>query len=75
MPDRFLTPEEIRSLTAKMRRPAQIKVLNALHINHKVRPNGSIAIHADHVARAFGSVENSVLRSKKPVSPNWAALT
>lgn len=44
----FLDPDEVKDLTDKTRRPSQVKVLNAMGIEHKVRPDGSVAILRAH---------------------------
>lgn len=74
MIDTFLTRNEIEALTDKVRRPAQIKVLNSIGIEHKVRPDGSIAILAAHVARVFHGDIVPVRRRSNTSSPNWASL-
>lgn len=35
--DTFLDPEEVKGLTEKSRRPSQVKVLNSMGIEHRVR--------------------------------------
>ncbi len=71
----FLEPSEIHSMTNKVRRPAQTRVLNNMGIEHKVRPDGSIAILRAHINNVFGG-NPSELSSNKPkvVLPNWAAI-
>lgn len=39
-----LAPDELVALTAKERRSAQRRVLEALGIPHKVRPDGSLVV-------------------------------
>jgi hypothetical protein len=66
----FLTADEIENLTAKQRRAAQRVVLNALGIQHKVRPDGSLAVLRSHVEREFGGALPAGA-AKKPQEPNW----
>lgn len=51
----FLTEEEIASLTRKVRHPAQIRVLNRLGIDHKIRPDGSLVVSRAVADRATGN--------------------
>ncbi len=71
----FLEQQEINSLTNKLRRGAQACALRAMCIEHKVRPDGSIAILRSHVLNVFGG-EPAVERTKrqKEPGPNWAAI-
>jgi hypothetical protein len=68
----FLTPEEIAEITSKQRQGAQRRVLNALGISHKVRPDGSLVILRSHVERQLGG--NAAAPAKKEIEPNWEAL-
>lgn len=69
----FLTPEEIAELTGKQRRGAQRAVLNALGIQHKERPDGSLLVAREHVLQQFGAAAEGV-KLKKEKEPNWGAL-
>lgn len=44
-----LTPDELIELTGKQRRSAQLKVLQALAIPFRVRPDGSLLVLRAHV--------------------------
>lgn len=71
----FLLPDEIRNMTGKQRRPAQVKVLKAMGIEHKVRPDGSIAVLRAHINKVFdGDVDAKQTKKEKVVGPNWAAI-
>jgi hypothetical protein len=50
----FLTEDEISALTGKVRHPSQIRVLNRLGIDHKVRPDGSLVVLRSVTDRALG---------------------
>lgn len=41
-----LTPAELEALTGKVRPHAQAKVLDALEIDYKRRPNGTLVVQA-----------------------------
>lgn len=45
-----LSQSELEELTGKQRRSAQIRVLDALGIRFKVRPDGSLLVLRIHVA-------------------------
>lgn len=69
----FLTDEEVQSLTNRKVRPSQVKVLKAMGIEHKVRPDGSVAILRNHITKVFdGSIETN--KPKKQAVPNWDAM-
>ncbi|CAB3917559.1 DUF4224 domain-containing protein [Achromobacter mucicolens] len=44
-----LTEKEIGEITARQRRPAQMKVLKALGIRYQVRPDGSLLVYRRYV--------------------------
>lgn len=50
----FLTGEELAALTHRQRSPSQGKVLNFMGIEHRRRPDGSIAVLRAHVERMMG---------------------
>jgi hypothetical protein len=74
MTSMFLDQEEIKSLTNSTRRDAQTKALRAMGIEHKVRPDGSIAILRDHINKVFDGNPDSVRKRVKVVEPNWSAI-
>ena len=69
----FLTADEIEALTGRVHRSAQVKVLVAMGIEHKVRPDRSIAILRAHVEREMGLPAGSSIASREK-EPNWSAL-
>lgn len=68
----LLSDDEIAALTKKQRHPAQRKVLNAMGITHKVRPDGSLAVSASHVKRLLGDVATA--KVDKEQEPDWSAM-
>lgn len=71
--DMFLDSDEIRQLTKRIQRAAQAKVLSAMGIQHKRRPDGSVAVLRALVEKEFG------LRGEKKskadsYQPNWDAV-
>ncbi|MBK6974637.1 MAG: DUF4224 domain-containing protein [Sterolibacteriaceae bacterium] len=69
----FLTDDELRSLTKRSHRDAQARVLTFMGIEHKVRPDGSLAVLSAHVERMFGGPPASI-RGPKKAEPNWDAV-
>lgn len=70
----FLDADEVFALTGRTQRPAQIKALNAMGIEHRVRPDGSVAILRAHIEKIFGGGADSGMTSAKLPAPNWGAL-
>lgn len=71
-PSMFLTGEEINALTTRVQHSAQLKVLRAMGIEHRVRPDGSLVILRSHIEKLFGDETRS--RNQKVTEPNWGAL-
>ena len=53
MTDTFLSYEEIQALTHRKVYSAQVRVLKAMGIEHRVRPDGSVAILRAHITKVF----------------------
>lgn len=70
----FLLPDEIHNLTDRQRRTAQVKVLKGMQIDHKVRPDGSIAILRAHIIKVFGGDTATQRKLNKVSLPNWEAV-
>ena len=71
--DTFLSEDEVQALTERKVRPAQVRALKSMGIEHRVRPDGSVAILRAHIFKVFDGDSNT--RSKQPVvSPNWDAM-
>ncbi len=70
----FLAVVEIHGLTNKLKRTAQIKVLNSMGIEHRVRPDGSVAILRSHITKIFGGDPDFVRKTIQTAEPNWGAI-
>lgn len=68
----FLDDNEIRELTDRKQKSAQIKALNSLGIIHKELYDGSIKVLREHVVKIFGGSELKI--AKKKTEPNWDNL-
>lgn len=68
----FLDKDEVSELTARVQHAAQAKVLRSMGIEHRVRPDGSLAILRTHVEEVMTG--GGVKRKKASVEPNWGAL-
>lgn len=65
MPTMFLTEDDLTELTGKRQNAARIRVLNSMGVQHKMRPDGSLAVLRAHVERLFGETP------KKTETPEW----
>ncbi|MBW5285985.1 DUF4224 domain-containing protein [Burkholderia gladioli] len=62
----FLTDDELTELTGKRQNAARVRTLNGMGVQHKIRPNGSIAVLRAHVERMFGERPE-----KRAAEPEW----
>lgn len=69
----FLDMDELRELTARQQHSAQAKVMRAMGIEHRARPDGSLAVLRLHVEQVLGAAPGQ-RRQRAPVEPNWGAL-
>lgn len=65
----FLDDAELTGLTGKRRNDARIRMLNGMGVQHKIRPDGSIAVLRTHVQRVFG--EKAASAKIKEWQPAW----
>ncbi|WP_158590435.1 DUF4224 domain-containing protein [Noviherbaspirillum cavernae] len=65
----FLDENEVEELSGKQRRPAQVRALSFMGIEHKLRPDGSIAVLRAHVEKLFG--EGVVSKTKRKTEPRF----
>ena len=71
--DTFLSKEEIRSLTNKRPRNAQVRALRTMGIEHRVRPDGSVAVLRAHIFKVFDG-ESAQTKHTQVIQPNWDAI-
>jgi hypothetical protein len=64
----FLTEDELTELTGKRQNAARVRVLNSMGVQHKIRPDGSVAVLRSHVERLFGE---KTANSKMEWQPAW----
>jgi hypothetical protein len=68
----FLTADELKEMTKRTQHRAQVQVLRALGIEHKVRPDGSVLVLRSHVEKQLGGGVTSTSMRKR--EPNWSAI-
>ena len=73
MSEMFLSAEEISSMTERVQRSAQAKVLRSMGVEFRQRPDGSLAIARAHVEKLFGCAMEKAGR-KKDFTPNWSGI-
>lgn len=68
----FLSKFEIETLTGRIRKDAQVRVLRFMGVEHKMRPDGSVAVLRSHVERLLGGV---IINDQQPeIEPNWSVF-
>lgn len=65
----FLDSDEVAQLTGKRRRDAQVRALRFMGIEHKIRPDGSVAVLRAHVEKQLG--EGVVSKTKRKTEPRF----
>lgn len=66
-----LSPDELRELTHRQMPSAQIRALRSMGIEHKVRPDGTVAVLRAHVDSAMGAPRER--HKADEWQPNWSA--
>ncbi len=69
----LLTREEVSELTGRTQRAAQARVLRGMGIEHRVRPDGTIAVSRAHVERLLGGINEAGVKIKS-TEPDWGSL-
>ena len=70
MSDMFLSSDEIHSMTERVQRRAQAKMLRSMGVEFRQRADGSLAVLRRHVEKVFGAAVEP--KSKvKDFQPNW----
>lgn len=69
----FLDDDEVRSMTHRVQRAAQAKMLRSMGIAFKQRADGTLAVLRAHVEKEFGVGKEKPLKAKE-FQPNWSGL-
>lgn len=69
---KYLNKSEVRDLTGAVWLSAQIRALNHMQIEHRVRPNGTVAVLRSHVDRLLDPAPGS--KVSDPSEPDWELL-
>lgn len=69
----LLTPAELRQLTHRSRCDAQSRVLRFMGIEHRRRPDGSIAVLRAHVDRVLDGADINFAKQVH-CEPDWSQL-
>jgi hypothetical protein len=67
----FLTDDELVDMTRRRRKASQRRVLMAMGLKYRVRPDGSLAVLRAHVEVVFGVASEA---SRKALEPRWDAI-
>ncbi|ETF00523.1 hypothetical protein W822_22525 [Advenella kashmirensis W13003] len=70
----FLRTSELISLTDRTRHDAQVRALRFMGIEHRVRPDGSVAVLRAHIHFAFGAGDRVMNSDEKEIEPDWDAV-
>lgn len=69
-----LLPEEIEDLTRRQRYSAQLRVLRALGIESRCRPDGTVLVDRSHYEEwARGSIGGKQRQAQQKTEPRWDA--
>jgi Domain of unknown function (DUF4224) len=69
----FLDSNALYELTRRRRSDAQIRMLRAMGIEHRIRADGSVAVLRGHIESLFGAVPSSRSQEQN-AEPNWSAI-
>lgn len=69
----FLDDDELRSMTHRIQRAAQARMLRSMGIAFKQRADGTLAVLRSHVEKEFG-VGPDRKPKQKEFQPNWSAV-
>lgn len=70
MSDMFLSSDEIISMTERVQRRSQAKMLRSMGIEFRQRADGSLAVLRRHVEKVFGGAAEQKSKVKE-FKPNW----
>jgi hypothetical protein len=69
----FLTPEELEELTHRKRYEAQVRALRFMGIEHRVRPDATVAVLRRHVEQVLGYCSEPD-SPPEDIEPDWSAI-
>jgi len=69
----FLDDDELRSMTHRVQRAAQARMLRSMGIAFKQRADGTLAVLRAHVEKEFGAGKERQQKVKE-FQPNWGGL-
>ena len=70
----FLRYDELAELTGRKHHKAQASALRSMGIEHRVRPDGTVAALRSHVESVLSGVSSATTRKRKKTEPNWDAI-
>jgi hypothetical protein len=70
----FLDRAELVELTSRRRNDAQLKMLRAMGIEHRVRADGSIAVLRAYVQQTFGLSPSPRSKQAQNSEPDWSSM-
>lgn len=68
----FLSEDEIRQMTNRIKRSAQAKMLRSLGIVFKIRADGTLLVLRSHVEKEMGDAPTGKKKAAE-FQPNWSA--
>lgn len=68
----FLEPTEVAALTGYQRRSGQVRALCFMGVDHKIRPDGTVAILRTAMEECFAMRAKGIGKAREP---NWDALS
>lgn len=68
----FLSEGDLKQLTGKQQRSAQVRALRSMGITHKIRPDGFPLVAQTHLLMSLDGLPKE--STNKEVKPNWDAI-
>ena len=69
----LLNKQELCDLTQRRTKSGQVRVLRFMGIEHRIRPDGSVAVLKSHVEQTLGAKDIQE-RKIAQAQPNWSAI-
>lgn len=70
----FLNDDELTSLTGRKRSTSRMRVLHALGVEYKRRPDGSLVVLRSHVEKLLDSALATAKLERKKNEPDWSKV-